>query len=83
MIYLGFDWIRWVVKVLGGERGIRTPDTVTRMSDFESGAFNRALPSLRITADGMVTLLRIPAFLNLFNGERLAACAAKPAKLKQ
>ena len=31
----------------GGEGGIRTPDTLTGMSDFESGAFNRALPPLR------------------------------------
>ena len=34
-------------KVYGGERGIRTPDSLATMSDFESGAFNRALPSLR------------------------------------
>jgi hypothetical protein len=33
----------------GGEGGIRTPDTRKGMSDFESGAFNRALPPLRIT----------------------------------
>jgi hypothetical protein len=32
----------------GGEGGIRTPDTLTGMPDFESGAFNRALPPLRI-----------------------------------
>ena len=32
----------------GGEGGIRTPDTLTGMSDFESGAFNRALPPLRL-----------------------------------
>jgi hypothetical protein len=32
----------------GGEGGIRTPDTLTGMSDFESGAFNRALPPLRV-----------------------------------
>jgi hypothetical protein len=30
----------------GGEGGIRTPDTLTSMPDFESGAFNRALPPL-------------------------------------
>jgi hypothetical protein len=35
-------------KNTGGEGGIRTPDTLTGMSDFESGAFNRALPPLRI-----------------------------------
>ena len=32
----------------GGEGGIRTPDTLSSMPDFESGAFNRALPPLRI-----------------------------------
>jgi hypothetical protein len=30
----------------GGEGGIRTPDSLATMSDFESGAFNRALPPL-------------------------------------
>ena len=37
-----------VVGLCGGEGGIRTPDRLTPMSDFESGAFNRALPPLRI-----------------------------------
>jgi hypothetical protein len=32
----------------GGERGIRTPDSLATMPDFESGAFNRALPALRM-----------------------------------
>ena len=31
----------------GGEGGIRTPDSLATMPDFESGAFNRALPPLR------------------------------------
>ena len=31
----------------GGEGEIRTPDSLATMSDFESGAFNRALPPLR------------------------------------
>jgi hypothetical protein len=35
------------LKGLGGEGGIRTPDSLATMSDFESGAFNRALPPLR------------------------------------
>ncbi len=35
------------IAVIGGERGIRTPDTRKGMADFESAAFNRALPSLR------------------------------------
>ena len=33
---------------LGGEGGIRTPGTLASTSDFESGAFNRALPPLRV-----------------------------------
>ena len=37
-------------EVNGGEGGIRTPDTLTSMPDFESGAFNRALPPLRRVA---------------------------------
>ena len=36
------------MKSLGGEGGIRTPDSLATMSDFESGAFNRALPPLRV-----------------------------------
>src|SRR5579863_2766075 len=32
----------------GGEGGIRTPGTLASTSDFESGAFNRALPPLRL-----------------------------------
>ena len=34
----------------GGEGGIRTPDSLATMSDFESGAFNRALPPLRFVS---------------------------------
>ena len=34
-------------KVDGGEGEIRTPDSLATMSDFESGAFNRAPPPLR------------------------------------
>jgi hypothetical protein len=34
-------------EVNGGEGGIRTPDSLATMPDFESGAFNRALPPLR------------------------------------
>ncbi len=37
----------WALKGCGGEGGIRTPDRLAPMSDFESGAFNRALPPLR------------------------------------
>ena len=35
------------LSLSGGEGGIRTPDSLATMSDFESGAFNRALPPLR------------------------------------
>ena len=31
----------------GGEGGIRTPGTLSSTADFESAAFNRALPPLR------------------------------------
>ena len=37
----------------GGEGGIRTPDTLASMPDFESGAFNRALPPLRFIDNRM------------------------------
>jgi hypothetical protein len=45
-------WTFWDVLKLnyGGEGGIRTPDRLTPMSDFESGAFNRALPPLHIVS---------------------------------
>ena len=33
-------------ELVGGEGGIRTPGTLASTSDFESGAFNRALPPL-------------------------------------
>ena len=45
VIYL---WIEEVGREAGGEGGIRTPDSLTTMPDFESGAFNRALPTLRL-----------------------------------
>src|SRR5437868_3198690 len=50
--FLGFCLMFWIsLDALelanGGEGGIRTPDRLTPMSDFESGAFNRALPPLR------------------------------------
>ena len=35
-------------NISGGEGGIRTPDTLTSMPDFESGAFNRAPPPLQL-----------------------------------
>ena len=36
------------LSLYGGEGGIRTPDSLATMSDFESGAFNRALPPLLV-----------------------------------
>jgi hypothetical protein len=35
------------IKLNGGEGGIRTPDSLATMADFESAAFNRALPPLQ------------------------------------
>jgi hypothetical protein len=40
-------YITDLIYLNGGEGGIRTPDSLATMSDFESGAFNRALPPLR------------------------------------
>jgi hypothetical protein len=34
-----------LILFVGGEGGIRTPDTVTRMPHFECGAFNRSATS--------------------------------------
>ena len=52
--FLGFFCDVWIFldvlkQVNGGEGGIRTPDTREGMSDFESGAFNWALPPLRVS----------------------------------
>ena len=44
----GMDSCGLLWKVSGGEGGIRTPDSLSTMPDFESGAFNRALPPLRL-----------------------------------
>ena len=35
-------------RVYGGEGGIRTPGSLSTTPDFESGAFNRTLPPLRV-----------------------------------
>ena len=35
------------MRIYGGEGGIRTPGSLSTTPDFESGAFNRALPPLR------------------------------------
>ena len=44
----------------GGEGGIRTPDSLATMSDFESGAFNRALPTLRTFSISWQAILSPP-----------------------
>ncbi len=52
--------------VYGGEGGIRTPDTRKGMPDFESGAFNRALPPLRsVNASKVPKSQRFPGSLQL------------------
>ncbi len=51
--------------VIGGEGGIRTPDTRKGMPDFESGAFNRALPPLRFVYNSLLT---VPDTLGLISG---------------
>ena len=51
-----------ISKKYGGEGGIRTPDTLTGMSDFESGAFNRALPPLRIVTTYSSATCNVQAF---------------------
>ena len=46
--------------MLGGEGGIRTPDSLTTMPDFESGAFNRALPPLRCVYNNLRGFFIVP-----------------------
>ena len=46
LFYISFN----LNSLYGGEGGIRTPDSLSTMPDFESGAFNRALPPLRVLA---------------------------------
>ena len=38
----------WRLRGIGGEGGIRTPDTVTRMPHFECGAFNHSATSPQV-----------------------------------
>src|SRR6266849_9622326 len=40
-----------LADVIGGERGIRTPDTLAGTPDFESGAFSRSASSPNLGAD--------------------------------
>ena len=44
---MGSSYSAIELRPLGGEGGIRTPDTREGMHDFESCAFNQALPPLR------------------------------------
>ena len=50
----------------GGEGGIRTPGTLASTSDFESGAFNRALPPLHIFILPKITRFRKLLLLQWF-----------------
>ena len=43
---MGSSYSAIELRPLGGEGGIRTPDTREGMHDFESCAFNQALPPL-------------------------------------
>ena len=52
-------------QVYGGEGGIRTPGTLSSTADFESAAFNRALPPLRAAADSLLSLLAKDGLSNL------------------
>ena len=52
----------------GGEGGIRTPDTLASMPDFESGAFNRALPPLRFVYNYLRDLLEACSADGSFDG---------------
>ena len=48
-----------LILLIGGEGGIRTPDTVARMPHFECGAFNRSAtsPNLDIAAQSVLRLI--------------------------
>ena len=62
----------------GGEGGIRTPDSLTTMPDFESGAFNRALPPLRFAVDPRQTGKNLPVLsIPGLPWMALTACAAR------
>jgi hypothetical protein len=37
--------VKLLILLVGGEGGIRTPDTVARMPHFECGAFNHSATS--------------------------------------
>ena len=51
-------------SVSGGEGGIRTPDSLATMPDFESGAFNRALPPLRDQVNDLTQLAQFTIALS-------------------
>ena len=61
----------------GGEGGIRTPDSLATMSDFESGAFNRALPPLRFLFCCTYAVVMVPTnclvvLLEIFSSRRFS-----------
>ena len=62
-------------RVYGGEGGIRTPDSLATMSDFESGAFNRALPPLRVITAFRRQDYRAPETLVFVLMQRAADCS--------
>ena len=64
----GSTLILVTLESCGGEGGIRTPGTITGTSDFESGAFNRALPPLRVASRCSGADLSLPGFELFFNG---------------
>ena len=57
---MGTDGYGQLWIMYGGEGGIRTPDSLATMSDFESGAFNRALPPLRFVYNNLGSCGKLP-----------------------
>ena len=67
---------------IGGEGGIRTPGTVPRTLDFESSAFNRTRPPLRLGGHTSGLLFAFKPFL-VFIGTTLlvSGCSSQtPAR---
>src|SRR6266704_714161 len=53
----------WLLMLIGGERGIRTPDTLAGTPDFESGAVSRPTSSPNLGAALLRAAARRPAGL--------------------
>jgi hypothetical protein len=62
------------IEDTGGEGEIRTPDSLSTMPDFESGAFNRALPPLRFVYNDLLDTPE-PCFLPM--AVLMALCSAE------